>query len=75
MQNLYLLDKQDIKRIREMVDLLEKAVQEIIELKQITTVKTDPYAAAQSDLIEEESFIEQQLDFFNHPLEHNLTME
>lgn len=64
MKKSYLMENQDIRRIRKMVRLLEKAIVEIIELKKLVAPKTDPFAPAQTDLIEETHFIEQQLDFF-----------
>ena len=64
MKKSYLLENQDIRRIRKMIRLLEKAIVEIVELKKLVAPKIDPFAPGQTDLIEETHFIEQQLDLF-----------
>ena len=64
MKKSYLLENQDIRRIRKMIRLLEKAIVEIVELKKLVAPKTDPFAPGQTDLIEETHFIEQQLNLF-----------
>lgn len=66
MKNTYLLDTRDIRRIRHMAQLLEKAVVEIIALKQLKIPETNPFAPMQTDLIEETHFIEQQLDLLEY---------
>lgn len=64
MKKSYLLENRDIRRIRKMVRILENAIIEIVELKKLVAPKTDPFAPAQTDLIEEAYFIERQLDLF-----------
>lgn len=65
----YVLDVADIRRLRHMVRLLEKAVVEIVLLKKLAPPETDPYAPAQSDLIEEADFIGKQLDLLEYAAE------
>lgn len=68
-KNSYVLDAADIRRLRRMIRLLEKAVVEIVLLKRLVPPDTDPYAPAQTDLIEEASFIEHQLDLLEYAAE------
>ncbi|NJL26305.1 MAG: hypothetical protein HC902_14930 [Calothrix sp. SM1_5_4] len=65
----YVLDVADIRRLRHMIRLLEKAVVEIVFLKKLAPPDTDPYAPAQTDLIEEACFIDQQLDLLEYAAE------
>ncbi len=69
MKNIYLLDARDLKRLRHMARLLERAITEIVELKKLVPPSTDPFAPAQSDLIEEAHFVEQQLDLLEYAQE------
>lgn len=67
LKNLYLLTPADIRKIRQLAGTFEKALIELTRLRRITTLDDDrehhpPFA---SDLIEEASFIEYQLDFFS----------
>jgi hypothetical protein len=71
MKKSYLLENSDIQRIRKMVRLIEKAVAEIIILKELRVPETDPFAPAQSDLIEESHFVEQQLDLLKYLEDHS----
>jgi hypothetical protein len=65
LKNLFLLTQTDIKRMRKLVHHLERALSELIELKRVTTFDQaiDPYPPHESDLIEEASFVSQQLAF------------
>ncbi len=64
-KNLFLLTPLDIRRMQKLVRHLESAIAEIIELKRITTFDDQRrhYSPAESDLIEEVSFFEQQIPF------------
>lgn len=64
-KNLFLLTPADIKRIRKLVRHLDRALSELIELKRITTFddQRELYPPHESDLLEELSFIERQLEF------------
>jgi hypothetical protein len=64
MKKSYHLDSRDIKRLRHMVRLVEKAVVEIVKLKEFIPPETYPFAPAQTDVIEETHFVEQQLNLF-----------
>jgi hypothetical protein len=66
MKNLFLLTSQDLKRIRKLTRHLDRALQELIQIKRITTFDDlrESYPPHQSDLAEEASFIEQQLAFW-----------
>ena len=68
-KNSYVLDIGDIRRLRHMIRLLEKAVVEIVLLKKLDPPATDPFAPAQTDLIEEAYFIDQQLDLLEYAAE------
>lgn len=68
-KNSYVLDVADIRRLRHMIRLLEKAVVEIVLLKKLAPPDTDPYAPAQTDLIEEAYLINQQLDLLEYAAE------
>ncbi len=65
-KKLYLLTPKDIRKIRSLVKILEKAIVELAELKRITTFDDDRrfYTPHESDLIEEQYFLEKQLEFF-----------
>lgn len=68
-KNLFLLTPADIKRVRKLVRYLDLSLRELIELKRITTFDDERefYSAHESDLIEESSFLEDQLKFrLNH---------
>jgi hypothetical protein len=67
----YVLDIHDIRRLRHMIRLLEKAIVEIVLLKKLTPPAIDPFAPAQTDLIEETHFIEQQLDLLEYAAEQD----
>lgn len=64
-KNLFILTPMDLKRIRKLVRHLDRALQELVELKRITTFDDvrESYPEHESDLIEESSFIEHQLGF------------
>lgn len=64
-KNLFLLTNADIKRIRKLVQHLDLALRELFELKRITTFDDERtfYSAHESDLIEESSFVGDQLKF------------
>jgi len=68
-KSTYVLDINDIRRLRHMLKLLEKAVVEIVLLKKLEAPPTNPFAPAQTDLIEETHFIEQQLDLLEYAAE------
>ena len=68
-KSTYVLDINDIRRLRHMLKLLEKAVIEIVLLKKLEPPLTDPFAPAQTDLIEETHFIDQQLDLLEYDAE------
>jgi len=68
-KSTYVLDINDIRRLRHMIKLLEKAVVEIVLLKKLEAQPTNPFAPAQTDLIEETHFIEQQLDLLEYAAE------
>lgn len=70
-KNTFCLDISDVRRLRHMIRLLEKAVVEIVLLKKLQPPTTDPYAPAQTDLIEETHFIEQQLDLLEYAAKQN----
>jgi hypothetical protein len=64
MKNIYLLNQADLKKMRKLTRLLACAIIELIELKKVTTpgdVGREYYPPAESDLIEERSFLEYQL--------------
>jgi len=63
-KKLYLLTPTEIKRIRKLVRHLERALQELVEMKRITTFDDlrESFPPCESDLIEESSF-ENQLAF------------
>jgi hypothetical protein len=65
LKNLYLLTPDDLKRIRKLVRHLDRALRELVELKRITTFDDlrESFPPHESDLIEEASFIEHQLEF------------
>lgn len=65
LKNLYLLTPADLKRMRKLVRILDRALAELVELKRITTFddQRPSYPPHESDLAEEASFIEQQLVF------------
>lgn len=68
LKNLYLLTHADLKKMRKFVRLLESAVVEIAELKRVTTFESDrreSFPPAESDLIEERSFINNQFELFD----------
>jgi hypothetical protein len=66
-KNLYLLTPKDLRKIRNLVRILEKAITEIAELNRITTFDDQrrSYQPHESDLIEEQYFLEKQLEFFS----------
>ncbi len=64
MKKSYHLNSRDIRRLRHMVRLVEKAVVEIVKLKEFIPPETYPFAPAQTDVIEETYFVEQQLKLF-----------
>ncbi len=61
-KDLFLLSPREIKRMRKLVRHFERALQELIELKRITTFDDlrESYPPHESDLIEEASFVERQ---------------
>lgn len=65
-KNIYLLTSQDLRRIKKLARTLEMALAELIELKRITTLDDERrhYSPSESDLLEEQSFLEYQLEFF-----------
>ena len=66
MKKNYLIEPSDIKRIRKMIRLIEKAVVEIILLKELRPPETNNFAPAQTDVIEESYFVERQLELFQY---------
>lgn len=62
-QALFLLTPTEIKRMRKLVRHLERALQEIIELKRITTFDDlrESFPQHESDLIEEASFVRRNI--------------
>ncbi len=72
-KNLYLMTPADIKRLRKLVRVLEKAIAELVELKRITTFddQRNYHPPFESDLIEEQSFIEYQLELTPKPDDRN----
>ena len=65
LKTLYLLSPADLKRMRKLVRLLDRALAELVVQKRITTFDDDrrSYPPCESDLIEEASFIDYQLAF------------
>jgi hypothetical protein len=65
-KNLHLLAQEDIRKIKKLVRILEKALVELVELKRVTTFddERNHYTPHASDLIEEQSYLEYQLEFF-----------
>lgn len=64
-KNQFLLTSQDVRRIRKLTKTLELALADLIELRRITTFDDirhhpNPY---ECDLIEEQSFLEYQIEF------------
>ncbi len=64
MKKSYHLNNRDIRRLRHMVRLVERAIVEIVKLKEFIPPETYPFAPAQTDVIEESFFVEQQLNLF-----------
>ena len=63
----YLLNGKDVRKIKRMVRLLDKALAEIVQLKALRDPDEPfPHPPAQSDLIEESWFVEQQLSLIEH---------
>lgn len=56
MKKQYLINTDDLKRLRKMIKILDRAIMEIIQIKQLKTEIADNYGPAQSDLVEEEGF-------------------
>ncbi len=75
MKKIYLLEKEDFRKIRKMLRLVEKAIVEIIKLKEIKKPNLDPFPPAQTDVIEETWFVEQQLSLFNKIQENSDSIE
>lgn len=72
MKNIYILSNTDIKKLKQLTRILEKALVELIELRRVTNFDDNVrnyYPPAESDLIEERSFLEYQLNLI--PPEQN----
>jgi len=65
MKKLFLLSPDDIRRMRKLIHHLDRALCELIELKRVTTFddQRQHYTPGECDLIEDASFIENQLEF------------
>lgn len=65
LKKLFLLTPADLKRLRKLVRRLDDAITELIELKRITTFDDlrEHYPPAESDFVEETSFVEYQYTF------------
>ena len=64
MKKQYLIDNKDLRRIKQMIKLVDRAIIEIIAIKELKTEKPDTLGSGQSDLIEEEWFARQQMNLF-----------
>lgn len=65
-KSIYLLTSADIRRIRRLTKTLESALAELIELRRVTTFDDPRYHPTphECDLIDEQSLLEYQLEFF-----------
>lgn len=66
-KSLYILTSKDIRKIRRLTKTLELALTDLIELRRITTLDDtrEYYNVHESDLTEERSYLEYQLEFFD----------